>query len=96
MPGGRRRTEGRGRIAISRAVALASAQAELDADTPPALSIELLDLADEFVAVVHVLLDAFAPALGLGRMGSHRGLPRIGRKALILKKSGAIRPARGR
>lgn len=58
---------------ISRAVALASAQAELDADTPPALSIELLDLADEFVAVARVLLDAFAPALGLGYMGSHRG-----------------------
>lgn len=33
MPGGRRRTEGRGRIAISRAAALAGAQAELDADT---------------------------------------------------------------
>lgn len=40
--------------------------------TPPALSIELLDLADEFVAVARVLLDAFAPALGLGYMGSHR------------------------
>ncbi|WP_232625928.1 hypothetical protein [Achromobacter deleyi] len=50
--------------------------------TPPALSIELLDLADEFAAIARVLLDAFAPALGLGYMGSHRRLTQNRTKSL--------------
>lgn len=54
--------------------------------TPPALSIELLDLADEFVAVARVLLDAFAPALGLGYMGSHRRPTQNRTKILNLRK----------
>lgn len=56
--------------------------------TPPALSIELLDLADEFVAVARVPLDAFAPALGLGYMRSHRRPTKNRTKTLNSKKSG--------